>query len=154
MLEVNPNIKPESLQKAKDSKSLSMGATQFATGTTFTISDYTYEPIDGSQNLYPAFVTSVGNIAINTFLRPKPVKPYTDKNGDIVTARRSEGTFIDLLRQLQVENRGKTNDELATIMVEAIKDKPLRVRLCEYITVETQFGPRTKPLLHVDIVEA
>lgn len=154
MLEVNPNIKPESLQKAKDSKSLSMGATQFATGTTFTISDYTYEPIDNSQNLYPAFVTSIGNIAINTFLRPKPVKPYTDKDGNVVTARRSEGTFIDLLRQLQVENRGKTNDELATIMVEAVKDRQLKVRLCEYITVETQFGPRTKPLLHVDIVEA
>lgn len=142
----------KALEKAKNSKSLTMGTSAFVTGAQFTITGYSYEPIEGSDDRYPAFTTSLGTLSVNSLLRAKAIKPYTDKDGKLVTTRQPTGTFHDFIREILAENRGKTNDEVLTILVDKCKGKSFVVREREYVTVESKYGDRAQPLCHIDIV--
>lgn len=143
----------QALEQAKNSKSLTMGTSAFTTGAQFTISGYSYEAVENSDNRYPAFVTSLGSLSVQSLLRAKAVKPYVDKaTGETIFARQPQGELHDLIRRILAENRGKTNDEVLPLLVEACKDKTFVVRLREYITIETQYGDRAVPMAHIDMV--
>lgn len=144
--------KDKALENAKNSKSLTMGTSAFTTNAQFTVTDYCYESIENSDNLYPALKTSLGTLSVNSLLRAKAVKPFTDKAGNLVFSRQPEGTFHDLVRKVLSENRGKTNDEVLPLLVQACAGKQFVVRLREYVTVETKYGDRAQPLCHIDIV--
>lgn len=137
------------LEAAKQSTSLTNGVSPFVTNATFTVSDYTYDEINGAA--YPALVTSLGNLSVSSLNRAKAVKPYTDADGNIVTTRQPVGTFHDLIRKVLGENRGKTAEEVLPLIVKACEGKTFKVRLREYVTVETKFGDRAQPLCHIDI---
>lgn len=149
-------LDPEKLAGAKASKSLTMGTSAFVEGAKFTISGYDYVAIDendSKSNVYPAFITTIGNLSVQSLLKAKPVKPYVDKKtGATVFAKKPEGTFHDLLRKVLAENRGKTNDEVLPKLVAACKDKEFVVRAREYVVRETTYGDRAVPLCHIDIV--
>lgn len=134
---------------AKESKSLTNGVSAFITNATFTVSDYTYDDAEGTA--YPALVTSIGNISVGSLIRAKSVKPYKDKDDNIITSRQPQGTFHDLIRKVCTENRGKTNDEVLPLIVKACEGLTFKVRLREYVTVETKYGDRAQPLCHIDI---
>lgn len=144
--------KDKALEKAKNSKALTMGTSAFVTGAQFTITGYSYEAVEGSDAFYPAFQTPLGTLSVQSLLRAKAVKPYTDKDGNLVTTRQPQGTFHDLIRKVLGENRGKTADEVLPLLVKACEGKRFVVRQREYVTVETKFGDRAQPLCHIDIV--
>lgn len=144
--------KDKPLEKAKNSKSLTMGTSEFVTGAVFTVTGYDYAPVENSDVFFPAFTTSLGILSVQSLLRAKSVKPFTDKDGNLVFSRQPEGTFHDLVRKVLAENRGKTNDEVLPLLVKACEGKKFVVRLREYVTVETKYGDRAQPLCHIDIV--
>lgn len=144
-------LNSEALEQAKNSKSLTLGNSPFRTGVVFTVSDFGYESVEGSNNFYPVFRTSLGNLSVQSLLRAKAIKPI-EINGQTVTSRQPEGTFHDLIRKILSDNVGKTNDEVLKLLVDECKDKKFMVRNREYVTVETKYGDRAVPLCHIDIV--
>ena len=147
----------KALDKAKASKALTMGTSVFTTGTKFIITGYTYESVEDSDNFYPVFKTSLGDsatLSVASLLRAKAIKPYVDKKtGGTISVRTPEGSFHDELRAVLAQHRGKSADEILPILVEAFKDRLIRVRLREYVTVETPYGDRAKPLCHLEFVK-
>lgn len=142
--------------EAKKSKSLTMGTSAFIEGAQFTISGYEYVPIDENDpqsNVYPAFTTSLGTLAVTSLTKAKPIKPYVDKKtGETIFAKSPNGTLSQLLRKILGENRGKSNDEVLPLLVAACKDKRFVVRQREYVVRESTYGDRAFPLAHIDIV--
>lgn len=146
-------LEKDPIEAAKASKSLTMGTSSFVTGAEFTVSGFEYVAIDESDpksNRYPAFQTSLGTLSVQSLLRAVPIKPI-EVDGKLVTAKRPEGTFHDLVRKVLADNRGKTNDEVLPLLVDACKDKVFVVRDREYITTNTKWGDRARPLCHIDI---
>lgn len=146
-------LEKDSLQSAKDSKSLTMGTSSFVTGAEFTVTGYEYVAIDESDpksNRYPAFQTSLGTLSVQSLLRAVPIKPI-EIDDKLVTAKRPEGTFHDFIREILANNRGKTNDEVLPLLVDACKNKTFVVRDREYVTTNTKWGDRARPLCHIDI---
>lgn len=144
----------EALNEVKASKSLTMGNSAFVTGAKFKILGFDYDKTDTIKRPYPVFVTNLGNLSVQSLLRSIAVKPYVDKeSGETITTRQPQGEFQDVLRAELTKHRGKTNEEVLPLLVEAFKDSELIVRKREYVATESAYGGDTaRPLCHVDFV--
>ena len=140
------------LDRAKASKSLSNLSSNLTAGTRFKIEGYDYEAIDPTDEksaVYPVFKTSIGTISVASLVRPIPVKPYEGKDGEMVFAMKPDGELSDKIQTLISANRGKSNDQLLPLLVEALKDDEYVVTKLRFVTAETQYGtmPRSLPVI-------
>ena len=128
----------------------------FTTGVEFTVINYEYVAInESSNNYYVALVCKVGDIetpiSVLKQIRPRPVKPYKDEDGNEVRYRTPSGTFHDYIRKTLAEYRGKNDKETLTAIVNGLKDKTLVVREVEQlITEDPRYGEQIKPMVHID----